>query len=111
MSLPALIFVFLQNYLVPLLFAIGLLYFIYAFIEYFIVGKGGDEGRAQHGRVLFLKSIAWFSLALLAHLLVILFVWIASIAAAPSSGSATPGGEFRRDEAILKVPNVPTREQ
>lgn len=111
MSASALLFVFFQTYLIPFLFAIGLFYFVYACIEYFIIGQGGDEGRAQHGRVLFLKSIAWFFLALLIHLVTLLVVWIASLSIMSSGNNSYPsgGGGFNRQDAVLEVPNVPSR--
>ncbi|MCB9818643.1 hypothetical protein H6788_00470 [Candidatus Nomurabacteria bacterium] len=109
----ALAYIFLQKYLVPLLFAIGLIYFIYGLIEYFIIGKGGDESRSEHGRELFLKSIAWFVLALLVYAIVAFFGWISTVSFNPGSVN-TPtmprgGANLEQRESILEVPNTPTR--
>lgn len=112
MSTFALIYIFLQKYLVPFLFAVGLFYFVYGAVEYFIIGKGGDEGRAQHGRELFLKSIAWFVIALLVYSLVAFFGWLSTFTLntnVPRPGAPQGGVNVEREDAVLPVPNVPTR--
>ena len=111
MAIFSLIYLFLDKYLVPFFFAIGLFYFIYACIEYFIIGKGGDEGRAEHGRELFLKSIAWFVLGLLIYAITALFGWISTFSFEPLEGPGVPRGgvDVDREDAVLPVPNVPTR--
>jgi hypothetical protein len=112
MSVLAIVYLFLQKYLVPFLFAIGLFYFVYGCIEYFIIGKGGDEGRMEHGRELFLKSIAWFVLALIIYSLVAVLGWVSTLSFnmgsfdAPGVGG---GARVNSDESILEVPNAPTR--
>lgn len=109
----ALIYIFLQKYLVPFLFAIGLIYFLYGLIEYFIIGKGGDESRSEHGRELFLKSIAWFVLALLVFAIVAFFGWVSTVKFEPGSVTTptmpTGGANVEDRESILEVPNAPTR--
>lgn len=110
MSALTLIYIFFDKYAVPFLFSIGLFYFLYGFIEYFIIGKGGDEERSQHGRELFLKSIAWFTLSLLVYVLFILVTWIGTFSLNDLSGPDAGGGaDVRQDERVLPVPNVPTR--
>lgn len=106
MSLLALGLIFLQKYLVPFLFTLGLLFFFYAAIEYFIVGKGGDEERSQHGRELFLKSIGWLVLALVAHLITLGLVFVSNLSFDLTPDSSVGGG-VRSEESILPVPNVP----
>ncbi|MEX2340986.1 MAG: hypothetical protein WD605_01560 [Candidatus Paceibacterota bacterium] len=104
------IYIFLQNYLVPFLFSIGLFYFVYAIVEYFIIGKGGDEERMQHGRELFLKSIGWFLIAMIAHVFVLILGWIsASSFFSPPTPTSDSDVEIRRDTRYLPVPNVPVR--
>lgn len=108
----ALLYLFFQKYLIPLLFVIGLLYFLYGCIEYFIVGKGGDEGRAQHGRELFLKSIAWFTISLIAFAIVAFVGWISTFSFQPNLNPPTPvggGANVEQNKSVLPVPNVPTR--
>lgn len=104
------LYIFLQKYLVPFLFSIGLFYFIYGVVEYFIIGKGGDEGRMQNGRGLFLKAIAWFVIAMIVHVIVLAIGWVAAVST--FSPSAPRGGadvEIRENPNVLEVPNVPTR--
>ncbi len=112
MSVLALIYIFLQKYLVPFLFAIGLFYFVYGIIEYFIIGQGGDEGRAQKGRELFLKSIGWFVVALLVCLAVVLLGWLSTLTwdrTVTVPGAPQGGANVGRDDAVLPVPDVPRR--
>jgi hypothetical protein len=115
MSVIALVALFLHKYLVPFLFAVGLFYFIYGCIEYFIIGKGGDEGRAEHGRELFLKSIAWFVLALILYAIASAIGWLSTVSFnmgavnTPGMPEMGAGAEVDRNESILPVPNVPTR--
>lgn len=110
----SLIYFFLENYLSPLLFVIGLMYFIYGVIEYFIVGLGGDEGRAQNGREALLKSISWFVLALIVYGVIAFLGWLGSLSAQvgePEIGQPRSSGDagvnFNRSDALLGVPNVP----
>ncbi|OGG85705.1 hypothetical protein A2392_02805 [Candidatus Kaiserbacteria bacterium RIFOXYB1_FULL_46_14] len=110
MSLFTLLMVFLTKYLVPVLFAIGLIYFLYGVIEYFIIGSGGDEERAEHGRELFLKSIVWIVLALIAHLLVLLIGWVGTLSFNPDINTPNSGIAPHVQESILQVPNAPSRE-
>lgn len=111
MSLTILIGVFLGKYLVPFLFAIGLFYFIYACIRYFIIGLNGDEGNAEHGRELFLKSAAWFVIGIAVQCVVIVFGWISAFDFSLPTGmpNGGAGAEVRQEQNVLEVPNVPTR--
>ena len=110
MSVLALVVIFFEKYAVPFLFVIGLLYFLYGVIEYFIIGKGGDEERSQHGRELFLQSIAWFTLSLILLAFVSLLTWISNLSfSTPRDSNVDGGADFDREERILPVPNVPTR--
>lgn len=103
-------YIFLQKYLVPFLFSIGLFYFVYGIIEYFLIGKGGDEGRMQNGRELFLKAIAWFVIAMIAHVIVLAIGWIATLGPfSPSVPRGDGGVEIKENTNVLEVPNVPTR--
>lgn len=107
----SLLLLIIGSYLVPFLFVIGLIHFIYGFIEYYIVGKGADEGRAQHGREILLKAITWLSIAILAQLVLILLTWISTLSL-PDIDTETPhtnSNGIEKKESILKVPNVPTR--
>ena len=104
------LYIFLQKYLVPFLFTIGLFYFIYGIVEYFIIGKGGDEGRMQNGRGLFLKAIAWFAIAMITHAIVLALGWISTVGSfSPSAPRGDVDVEIRENPNVLEVPNVPTR--
>jgi len=111
MSTFALIYIFFQKYIIPLTFVIGLLYFIYGVIEYFIIGKNGDEGRSQHGRELFLKSISWFVISLFLFALVSFIGWMGTVSFTPPSGTVAPGAgggvNVESNQGVLQVPNVP----
>jgi len=108
-DLFGLIYIFLHKYLAPFLFVIGLLFFVYGCIEYFIIGKGGDEGRAQHGRELLLRSISWFVVAIIVYLIVASLGWLGSFFQNPSGSGLTPraGVNVEQNERTLTVPNVP----
>lgn len=112
MAFLSLIYIFLDKYLVPFFFAIGLFYFVYGVIEYFIIGAGGDEERAEHGRELFLKSIAWFALALLIFVFVSVLGWLSTLSFSPGGVDGPRGGvgaDVDREQEVLEVPNVPSR--
>ena len=111
MATFALIYIFFQKYVIPFVFAVGLLYFLYGCIEYFIIGKGGDEERSQHGRELFLKSIAWFAMALLLFAMVAFIGWLGTLSFTAPSGPTPPQGgvDVNQEDRLLEVPNVPTR--
>lgn len=105
------ILVFLDKYLIPLFFAIGLLYFIYGVIEYFIIGIEGDEERLHNGRELFLRSIGWFVVSLILYGVFAVISWVSNFSFEPSGGVPAPSGgaEVERREELLEVPNVPSR--
>ena len=111
-NIIGLVYIFFQKYLVPLLFVIGLMYFIYGCIEYFIIGKGGDESRAQHGRVLLLKSISWFAIALLVYLAIAFLGWIGFMVVntdlQPARTSGDADVKIDRRSGTLDVPNAPS---
>lgn len=112
MSTFAAIYLFFQKYVVPAAFVIGLLYFLYGVIEYFIIGQGGDEGRSQHGRELFLRAIGWFSISLLLYAAVAFLGWLGTLSltppgAVPPSGGSGAGANVERRGNVLQVPNVP----
>ena len=119
----SLAFVFLFKYLSPLLFVIGLMYFVYGCIEYFVVGLGGDEERAQNGRNAFLRSINWFVVALLVYGVISTLAWLSGFPnpvtdtgreeeprVRPGDEGGEGGGlDVKREQNVLPVPNVPQR--
>ena len=53
------ILTFINDVLIPFVFALALLMFLYGVFKYFIVG-GGDESKRQEGRQMMLYSIIGF---------------------------------------------------
>lgn len=107
-----LLYIFLQKYLVPLIYVIGLMNLIYGLIEYFVAGRtGGDEGRAQNGRLYLLRSLSWFFVGLVVYSVIAFFGWISSGVLNninlndDSSGNA--GVDYSDRTNVLEVPNVP----
>lgn len=111
------IYVFLQKWLVPFLFAIGLIFFVYGFIVYYIIGhQSGDEDRMDHGRHNLLKAFVFLSLALLIYFLVFAVGWFGNYiletsGSAGGGGSIDGGADVNREQDLLKVPDVPRREE
>jgi hypothetical protein len=94
---------FLQQYVVPLIFAIGLIFLIYGIIEYFILGPS-EEPTRDAGRLHFIKAFVWFLGGLVVYffvsLLIFGFTWLAQF-------SVETGSE----EDLLNVPNAPESRQ
>jgi sterol desaturase/sphingolipid hydroxylase (fatty acid hydroxylase superfamily) len=92
-----------QEYIVPFIFAIGLIFFIYAIIKYFILGPGEEPVR-EEGRQDLIKANVWFFAGLLIYfffaLLVAFFTWV--------GGFSVDRGE---QEDILPVPDVPVQNE
>jgi hypothetical protein len=81
---------FINNTLVPLVFAIAFLVFIYGVFQYFILGAG-DEGKRETGRAYMLYGIIGF--------VVMVSIW--GIVNLLSEGLGF------RDEELQEIPNVP----
>lgn len=82
---------FINQRLVPLIFAIAFLVFLWGVFKYFILG-GGDEGKREEGRQLMLYAIIGF----------VLMVSIWGIVNLLSSGLDLD------DQEIQNIPNAPT---
>lgn len=113
-SLFSLVVVLLDKYLVPFLFSVGLFFFVYGIIEYFIIGRAGDEERAQGGREMFLKAIGWFLVALIAHVITLFLGFVASLSWPAINGVVPDRGsgarvDVDRNDAVLEIPDVPSR--
>lgn len=83
---------FINGTLIPLVFAVALLVFLYGVFQYFILG-GGDEGKREEGRQLMLWAIIGF----------VVMVSIFGIVNLIAGGLG-----FSADEDIQNIPNVPT---
>lgn len=108
-EIPTLLFVLASKYLIPGIFAIGLIVFVYGVIEYFIIGEGGDEERAEHGRELFVKAASLFIIGMIAFGVLSLFSWIGGVIKGNDSGGSVslPGVRVEDRQDVLPVPNVP----
>jgi len=95
------LFAILQQYIVPFIFAIGMIYLIYGIIQYFIIGPG-EEPTREDGRINFIKAFVWFvagaALYTVIALMVGFFAWTASV-----------NVDTDTDERLQNVPNVPAR--
>lgn len=83
---------FINSTLIPLVFAVALLVFLYGVFDYFILG-GGDEGKREEGRKLMLWAIVGF----------VVMVSVFGIVNLIANGLG-----FSQDEDIQNIPNVPT---
>ena len=83
---------FVNNTLIPLMFAVALLFFLWGVFKYFIQG-GGDEEKRADGTQLMIYAIIGFVL--------MISIWgIVNIIA---------GGLSFNDDNTVTLPNVPTR--
>lgn len=83
---------FINNILIPLLFAVALLFFLYGVFNYFIVGKNLEEKKVE-GRQYMVWSVIGF----------VVMVSIFGIVNLIANGLG-----FSDDEELDNIPNVPT---
>jgi len=83
---------FINSTLIPLVFALALLIFIYGIFNYFILG-GGDDEKREDGKKLMLWAIVGF----------VVMVSVFGIVNLIAGGLG-----FSDDENIQNIPNVPT---
>jgi hypothetical protein len=82
---------FINGTLIPLVFGVALLVFIWGIFKYFILG-GGDEGKREEGKQLMLYAIVGF----------VVMVSVFGIVNLIAGGLG-----FSDDESIENIPNVP----
>ena len=83
--------VFINNTLIPLVFAVALLAFIYGIFQYFILG-GADDDKREAGKKLMIWAIIGF----------VVMVSVFGIVNLIAGGLG-----FSDDEEIQNIPNVP----
>ncbi len=83
---------FINNVLIPLVFAIALLVFLYGVFKFFILG-GGDADKRKEGTQLMMYAVIGF----------VLMVSIFGIVNLVANGLG-----FSDDEEIQNIPNAPT---
>lgn len=103
---------FIEVYVVPIVFAIGVIFFLYGGIQYFIFGApSGDTEMIEHGRHNMLNASLLFALALLVYGIVAGLSWLATSFSAPSietdRGGGGYGADIEREGSVLPVPNAP----
>lgn len=99
------VFVFLQQYIIPIIFAIGVICFLYGVVNSFMIE------RPDVGHPFLLRSFVLFSIALLAYGALSIFTWLMSIDYTPDpddSNLPNTGAEFERGRSLLPTPNAPS---
>lgn len=95
------VFGFVEFYLAPFIFALGLILFVYGIINYYIIGPGFEEGRREQGR----QNLLWATLLFFIGLVVFLLAsWLFDFFENLDERVDT---DIEREEGLLKVPNVP----
>lgn len=95
------VFGFVEFYLAPFIFAVGLVLFLYGVINYFIIGPGYDEERREMGRQLLLWTLFLFLLGLILYLVA---SWLFDLS---QKIDERVDVESERSVNILSVPNAP----
>ena len=97
------VIVFLQQYVIPVVFALGVIFFLYGFINSFLVG------RPDIGQPHLIRSIFLFGIALVVYgALACLGLMLSSGGSEVEMGDTEFGGRVDRDRSVLPVPNVPS---
>jgi len=98
------VFGFVEFYLIPFLFAVGLFYFLNGFINYFLIGPGYEEDRREMGR----QSLLWATLLFAIGLILFgLSGWFQSIGAQFDEDIDV---ELGSSPDVVPIPNVPFEE-
>ena len=100
------ILMFLQDYLVPIIFALGLISFIYGYVNSFMLGRG-DIGHPH-----LLRSLMFFTVALICYGILAFILWSFSFYSTfkeeQGNTPSRPGVEVDRGRSLLPTPNAPT---
>ena len=94
-------YVFLVQYFVPLIFAIGLIIFFYSCINYYIIGPG-EEPKREEGRKQMLWAFLIFLIGMVIYGIVAVIIWFGTLTA--NINSDIEAGEEVR---LQRVPDVP----
>ncbi len=106
------VFTFFTVYLIPFIFAIGLIMFLYGCINYFVIGPG-EEPKREEGREQLLWSFLLFLLGLAIYGIVMGFIWLGSaysglVTNSDLDGDGEAGINVREEVRLQRVPDVPT---
>jgi len=95
------VFAFVEFYAAPLFFALGLIWFVYGVINYYIIGPGFEEERRQVGR----ESLVWATVLFLIGLILFLVAgWLLDFT---DRLDEELDADVQTDVDILYVPDVP----
>ena len=97
------VFGFVEFYLTPFLFAVGLLLFVYGIINYFIIGPGYEEERREIGRQSLLWATFLFALGLVLYGVA---SWLFDVT---QTFDDRVDVEVREEQGVLPIPDVPRR--
>lgn len=97
------LYTFLVKYLIPFIFAIGLIMFLYGSVNYFVIGPG-EEPKKEEGRMQLLWAFILFGVGLLIYALVAGLVWLGNYVV--TLGDHVEVGEEQR---LQRVPDVPVQ--
>lgn len=95
---------FVELYLSPIIIAVGLVYFFWGVVNYFLVGPSYEEDRKEIGR----KALLWAMVYIFVGIAVYGVVrWVADVSERMTDEVRI---ESREKEDVLPVPNVPSVE-
>ena len=94
-----------HNILVPVLFAIALIPFIYGLFNYLVFGPS-DEEKKEQGRGQLFKANVYLIIATLVWTVFWSFSWLGTNFSLPS---LNPNPKIEQEEKIQPIPNTPLR--
>ena len=106
-ALAGLVF-FGNNILIPILFTVALIPFIYGLFNYLILGPG-DEGKKEQGRKQILQANVGLVIAVLVGIVFWFITWINSSIMDFNNRELPPNQEskFKLDKKIQTIPDAP----
>lgn len=102
------IFIFLQQYIVPIVFAIGVICFLYGAINSFLLDRG------DLGHPFLLRSLMLFTVSIIIYLILSACIVLVSTDFTNNqtgTDTNTFGAEFERKGSVLPTPNTPRRNE
>ena len=102
------LYTFLTVYLIPFIFAIGLIMFLYGSINYFVIGPG-EEPKREEGRIELLWSFLLFLLGLFLYGIIMGIIWLGAAYLNLVDGDGDGAGriESGQETRLQRVPDVP----
>ena len=93
---------FVEFYVSPFIFAIGLVFLVSGVVNYFIIGPGFEEGRKEKGR----GALLWAALLFLLGLIIFgISHWLFGFV---SELQESGGVDVEDRTGVLRVPNAPS---